>query len=245
MRRVGLLLASTALALAACNALTGASDLVPCTACEDDAAAPDAGRDAFAPPADSSTRDAFVAEDSATDAALDADADANACPGAAGCERTVFVTSVDFPGNLGGIAGADAKCQALADASALPGVKGHAFGAWLSTAASSVSARFVHGTKPYRRTDGALVAFSWNSLVGGGLMSAISLDENGEGRGNAAWTATSSKDALFTGASCLDWTSSTFIEKGTTGNVGGNGNGWSSSSDVPCVQPARLYCFER
>ncbi|HSO38488.1 MAG TPA: hypothetical protein VLT33_38425, partial [Labilithrix sp.] len=63
--------------------------------------------------------------------------------------------------------------------------------------------------------------------------------------GGGAWTATSSKDALFTGSSCLDWTASSFAEKGTTGNVGGNGNGWSSGSELPCAQTARLYCFER
>ncbi|HSO39873.1 MAG TPA: hypothetical protein VLT33_45410 [Labilithrix sp.] len=247
MRRVGLLLASATLALAACNALTGASDLEPCATCEDDAAlAPDVAPDAPVVRDDGSTEDALVADDSAADAAVDADGDApGGCPGAPDCDRLVFVSSTELPGNLGGVAGADAKCQALADASTLARVKGHAFRAWVSTAASSTSSRFVHGTRPYRRTDLGLVALNWNNLVAGVLPGGISLDENGANRSGGAWTATTSKDALFSGSSCLDWTTSSFAEKGTTGNVGGNGNGWSSSSDVPCAQPARLYCFER
>jgi hypothetical protein len=44
--------------------------------------------------------------------------------------RVVFITSAIYSGNLGGLAGADAKCQARADAST--GVaKGKVFKAWL------------------------------------------------------------------------------------------------------------------
>lgn len=247
MRRIGLLFASTTLALAACNALTGASDLELCANCENDGAtARDVAPDTAMIPRDSSTSDTSVADDGATDAAVDADLDAPiGCPGAADCERVVFVSSTDFPGNLGGVAGADAKCQALADASTLARVKGHAFRAWVSTAASATSARFVHGTKAYVRTDLALIALGWTNLVSGGLIGGISLDENGITRAGDAWTATSSKSALFAGSSCLDWASASPFEKGTTGNVGGNGNGWSGSGDTPCAQPGRLYCFER
>ena len=47
---------------------------------------------------------------------------------ARGASAYVFVTSQTFTGNLGGIAGADQKCQDLADAAGLPGI----YKAWLA-----------------------------------------------------------------------------------------------------------------
>lgn len=246
-RRVGLLLASTSLVLAACNALTGAADLGVCASCGDDAAiVTEASVDAlFAPPVDAAT-DANAPVDAAADAVVDAPPGALVgCRGQIDCERTVFVSSTEVTGNLGGLAGADARCQALANASKEPRVKGRAFLAWLSTSPSSPATRFVRGTRPYVRVDGVSIANLWSELVSGGLRGGISLDETGVPRSGAAWTATSSQNAVFQGSSCADWTSAGFLERGGTGNVGGSGNGWSGGGDQPCVQVARLYCFEK
>jgi hypothetical protein len=249
MRRVGLLLASTSLALAACNALTGAADLGVCATCdEDDAAlATEASVDVFVPGLDASTRDVQAPGDAAQEVSTDAPPDGPllGCQGQVDCQRVVFVSSTEVTGNLGGLAGADAKCQALADASKDARVKGRSFLAWVSTSAASPSTRLVHGTRSYTRVDGALIAISWSDLVSGGLRSGIALDENGIQHSGAAWTATSSQNAQLQGPSCLEWTSAVPFERGVTGNVGGNGNGWSSGNDLACSQPARLYCFER
>src|SRR5687767_9183566 len=54
------------------------------------------------------------------------DADAGACDGAS-CLRYVFVTSQRYDGNLGGLVGADAKCQSAANAGSLQVLRGRTF----------------------------------------------------------------------------------------------------------------------
>ena len=248
MRRIGLLLASSAVALAACNALTGAADLAVCATCGDDdaALAPAVQPDVFvAAPVDAS-RDALEPVDAPGDGVVDALPDAPlSCNGVADCERVVFVTSTAFPGNLGGVAGADAKCQALADLSSNSRVKGRTFLAWVSTNATSPAARFVHGTKAYVRVDKAVVASTWNELLSGTLRSGIGLDENGAAHSGQAWTGTRSETGQLSTSTCADWTSSSFAEDGVGGNVGGSGGGWSSNTEMPCASTARIYCFEK
>jgi hypothetical protein len=255
MRRLGWPLASTLLALSACNALTGASDLTTCPTCEEPPELEGgAGVDARAPEAsmlDGSSadgRDSATLSDAGTDATPHADAGADAgtgCRGAVACVRLAFATSASYTGDLGGIAGADAKCQALADASSLSILRGRTFRAWVSTSASAVTARMIHGTLPYVRTDGAQVASSWNDLTDNSLQNGIQYDENGGNRsGVGAWTGTTSGGATYAGTSCNDWTSGLAPNKGVTGNVGGSGNGWSGGGIDDCSTPHAIYCIE-
>jgi hypothetical protein len=256
MRRAAVALASVAF-LAACNALTGVSDLSECAGCElvGDASTPTAAAlDAQGPKPDSSSTDAPDGAAHVDDAGLDATTDnpdtgADAgigCQGAASCTRVVFVTATAFAGNLGGVAGADAKCQALADLSPNARIKGHTFLAWVSTSATSPNARFTHGTMPYILGNGQLVAANWQDLTDGSLMNTgISLDEQGHSQADVAWTGTASINAAPSGQSCTDWTSSSPGDKGRYGNVSGNGNGWSGSGDDSCNFPSSLYCFEQ
>src|SRR5688500_15355507 len=52
------------------------------------------------------------------------------CNGDAGCGRLVFVTSAVWQGNLGGVSGADAKCNEVAQASPLPMLRARKWVAW-------------------------------------------------------------------------------------------------------------------
>jgi hypothetical protein len=250
-------LASTVLvvaSVAACNALTGASDLSPCATCEADATTPlpgdgvDAsgdvmitGRDAAGP---DDGGDASVTGDAAGMDAADG-ATGIGCQGAIACSRVVFVTSVEYNGDLGGIAGADAKCQALADASTVMRIKGGTFLAWVSTSTSTVSARFAHGSMPYVLGNGTIVANDWTDLTNGNLNHGIDQTEQGHAQVNGAWTGTTSVDALYYGQSCADWTSSAPAQPGAAGNVGGAGGGWSGATLDSCFQTNALYCFEK
>lgn len=255
MRRMAWPLASMLLGLSACNALTGVSELSTCPSCGDltelDASvAADGGglpeattRDSAVPDA----RDSASAVDSAADAGDAADAAPTlGCQGTAFCARVVFATSVGYTGNLGGIAGADSKCQALADASIIARIQGRTFVAWVSTPGTPVSVRLTHGTLPYTRSDGAMIAASFTDLTDNSLQAPISFDENGGNRNNAgAWTGTSSNGGTFSGQNCLDWTSAALGNKGDTGNVGGNGNGWTESGSDNCTVTHSLYCVEK
>src|SRR5687768_3468798 len=68
----------------------------------------------------------------------------------------VFATSQKFTGNLGGVAGADRKCQDLATAPGvgLPGT----YMAWLSDSTNSPFTRFVKSPGPYQLVTGEKVA---------------------------------------------------------------------------------------
>jgi hypothetical protein len=238
------------LVLAACNALTGVTDLTTCPTCEDRPVL-DAGSDARASlPEAAAPNDASVLPDALpiVDASQEADADAAppiGCHGAVACERVVFVTSLSFTGNLGGIAGADAQCQSLAAASSQPRIQGHSFVAWVSTAATPATSRVVHGTLAYVRADGATVASSWDDLTDGNVQSGISNDENGNVRNGAgAWTGTTSGGANYAGGDCAAWTAGANGTKGVSGNVGGTGGGWSSGPLDDCNNTHALYCVE-
>ncbi len=79
------------------------------------------------------------------------------------CERAVFATSGRFDGNLGGLAGADARCQAAATAAGLR----HTFKAWLSDATVHAKDRLDRGGSGYRLLgpDGPLVATSIDAML--------------------------------------------------------------------------------
>ena len=82
---------------------------------------------------------------------------------------------MDYDGNLGGLAGADSKCQARADAAGLGG----SWNAWLSDDAESASSRITRSSGPYTRVDGVLVANNWDDLTDGSLQNPLSIDEFG------------------------------------------------------------------
>jgi hypothetical protein len=83
--------------------------------------------------------------------------------GGAKSVTTFFITSVGVGrgGNLGGLAGADAHCQALAEAE---GSGDHTWRAYLSTTAPAVNARDRIGTGPWYNAEGFLVAANAGQL---------------------------------------------------------------------------------
>lgn len=89
-----------------------------------------------------------------------------------------FVTSRNpgQGGNLGGLAGADAHCQALAEAA---GIRGKTWRAYLST--STVDARDRIGTGPWYNVKGELIAQNLEQLHGdNNLTNMTAIDENGD-----------------------------------------------------------------
>src|SRR5262249_60557677 len=83
--------------------------------------------------------------------------------------KLVFVSSTTYTGNLGGLSGADAKCQSLATSA------GHAgtFKAWLSDDVTDAKSRLTHSTMPYVLVDGTIVATGFTDLTSGTLRHAI------------------------------------------------------------------------
>jgi hypothetical protein len=132
---------------------------------------------------------------------------------------TFFVTSVG-PGNgadLGGLAGADAHCQELAEAA---GAGSRTWRAYLSTQASgsepAVNARDRIGQGPWQNAEGVVIAADLDALHGdNNLDKATALTERGEmvnGRGD-----TPNRHDILTGAQA-DGTAFADGEDRTCGN---------------------------
>ncbi len=116
-------------------------------------------------------------DDDDNDGVLDAD---DNCPleepnlDGFGCaSKKVFVTSETYTSNLGGLAGADQKCNALAATAGLSGT----YMAWLSDSSAGPDTRFTRSDIPYALVDGTLIASDWDDLVDGALLAAITRTE--------------------------------------------------------------------
>ena len=161
---------------------------------------------------------------------------------ALGVERTVFVSSSTSTAALGGLSGADAQCQSLADAAGLSGT----YMAWLSDSSDSAADRLDH-LGAFVRVDGTTIAGSWADLTDGSLAVAINRTEQGtivSSSPGAVWTATAT-DGTLQGGSCSNWTSASGASSATVGDHGATGATWTAGSTSPCSASLRLYCVER
>lgn len=176
-----------------------------------------------------------------------------------------FVTSVGKGegANLGGLAGADAHCKALAEAA---GVTGKTWHAYLST--STVNAKDRIGKGPWFNANGVLVARSVDHLHYSNVLltKENSVTEkkttvNGVGdQPNQHDILTGTKpDGTFSGQSCNDWTSSSNEDtpKATLGHLDRRGGGamaesWNAAHDSRGCSQEKLvasggagyfYCF--
>ncbi|MBI3783775.1 MAG: hypothetical protein HY270_10250 [Deltaproteobacteria bacterium] len=166
---------------------------------------------------------------------------ATATPTATPIGKIIFVTSTVYDGNLGGVAGADAKCAARAAAGGLSGT----YMAWLSTTTSSAASRLNHETGPYRLLSGTQVAANWNDLTDGSIATAIVEDENNTTLTSVeVWTGTT-----YIGTSdsfnCNDFTSSASSGVGMVGLLITSNSNWTNYTNVSCDSAGRLYCIQQ
>lgn len=172
-----------------------------------------------------------------------------------------FVTSVgsgDAGGDLGGLEGADATCQALAEA---VGAGDRTWHAYLST--STEDARDRIGAGPWFNAAGDMVAADVESLHADGLSNGDPqhmLDENGAevpAQEHDILTGSQEDGTLLDGSTCDDWTSSGGGDQARVGHSDIPMNpmfspSWNSAHDTPGCGPGdleevggagRLYCF--
>lgn len=160
-------------------------------------------------------------------------------------KRRVFVTKGKFTGNLGGTAGADAKCNSAANAVGLGGT----WRAWLST--TTVNAKdTLTDTSPWYKLDRTTVMFPSKTALGAGPSDYVRQFEDGtefdsDGDRLDVWTGTSPSGTFMAGT-CLDWTSDVAEQSGTTGCDNAIAE-WSTCgiSQLSCDSNAHLYCFEQ
>ena len=157
--------------------------------------------------------------------------------------KTVFVTSNTYTGNLGGIAGGHAKCQAAAANAGLSGT----YKAWISDDTYNPAGDFTQNLGPYLLTNGTQIATRYSDLTDGTIAAPINRDEFGNSIGGGyAWSNTNSYGNKATTLDpCTQWTA--------------DGSGWAYSGDTTvtdnnwaypgdysqCYELNHLYCFEQ
>jgi cysteine-rich repeat protein len=167
------------------------------------------------------------------------------CNAACEHEYLMFATADLHTADLGGVAGADAICQAAAAAGGLPGV----YVAWVSVDADHAAADLPSG-KPLVRTDGLPIVAVAEQLIQGGtttLLNPIDRDETGAPVTGYAWTGTS-----FTGQAsgndCDSWALAS-PALATIGALASTNSRWTNDSlpepfiKVQCSAINHLYCF--
>jgi hypothetical protein len=171
--------------------------------------------------------------------------------------KIVFATSLTFTGDLGGLDGGDARCEALATDAGLPG----AFLAFLSDVPPqgptvTAASRFT-GNGPWllrtRDARGRLLRpFDDLAQLAGPPRTPIDQDERGRVFGpfdkRHAWTGTlldggAEAPAPMRDTTCRSW--STIAATGLYGIIDVPTDLWSGLGAVSCASDNRLYCFEQ
>lgn len=170
--------------------------------------------------------------------------------------KRVFLTVATFTApQIGGLAGADAKCQTEADAAQLGGT----YKAWLSDLTGSPSTRFTRSlVAPYVRTDGFVLAVDWDDLTDGtlgGPINRTAANQPSSGGPSAcdatarwAWSNTRADGTLQSDTqSCNNWTAAT--GGSAWGRVTDSTSTWSSACsggiDSCGAVSTVLICFEQ
>lgn len=178
------------------------------------------------------------------------------CSATCGLEaKRIFITSKGYMGNLGGLSGADLKCQALALAAGWD--ESVMVRAWLSDATSSPLTRFeeLEPFLPLALVNGRRVASSLADLVTHGPEVGISLDEQRVvWTDEYVWTNTAATGKPFSDVDhCAGWIAAS---PDLWARVGVNAvneeyeaewsenRWWTSQFTRPCNVQRRLYCLE-
>jgi hypothetical protein len=198
----------------------------------------------------------------------------SSAPSERGTGTTFFVTSArSTTGNLGGLRGADATCQNLANA---VGAGNKTWRAYLSVERDPdngnrpTDARSRIGTGPWFNAKGVKLANDLNALHALRGDAALFVDERGQ-QINGQWTGSpspvehdimtgsSADGTLLAGLTCDDWTSAAATALAQVGHSDGMGPNqstagalasWNSShTNLNCANTAprggagRIYCF--
>jgi hypothetical protein len=153
--------------------------------------------------------------------------------------KNVFVTSALYTGNLGGLAGADSKCQDRARLAGLPGT----YKAWLSDSTGSPATRFSKAGGAFVLAKrNVVVANSWAEFASPTHRHALDSDENGapvplgigpcslSTGGHVFWSDTSPSGSVNFALSCNNWTSTVGdpFDGPVVGRTDTPSTGWSS-----------------
>ncbi len=162
--------------------------------------------------------------------------------------KTVFVTSASFKSNLGGLTGADDKCQSEADGPASI-VPSGTYLAWLSDGTDSPDTRFTKASHPYVLPDGTKIAENYIDLTDGSILHTINIDPTGQPLGwQYFWSSTNSDGKThqnFLTCEGWTWTDTSTYSHAMLGHTGKKSTLWSQYTREKCRPSYRLACFQQ
>ncbi len=194
-----------------------------------DGATPSDGGDASGPGDAGNVVDANLVDASQVDASSDTGV-------VLGSANIAFVTQALFAGDLGGLSGADQKCQQEADAAGLPG----SYVALLSNGTLNALDR-LQEQPGWVRTDGRVFVSSVQSLRDRRIFYPLMLDALGNRRSGSAHTGTDIYGQT-SASRCQDWTVADG-DSSMRGMVDAGNERWLGGNTTPCSNLAALYCF--
>ncbi|MBX3204529.1 MAG: DUF1554 domain-containing protein [Labilithrix sp.] len=169
------------------------------------------------------------------------------CVAGTGCERGVcltadrfvFLSSATTTGAMGGLAGADAICQAAGAA------LGGTFKAFLSDQNTSAAARIGRGTARYVLPDGTtVIANDADGFFSPAHAAGITRSETGANLGSVeVWTGSQGNGERDGSSACANWTA-TPDTSSYSGLSSATGEPWLSARFSPCAESKHLYCVQ-
>jgi Protein of unknown function (DUF1554) len=157
-------------------------------------------------------------------------------------QKRVFITSVTYSGNLGGLSGADQKCTLAAQGANLGG----SWKAWLSSGNSAAIDR-IADVGPWYSIDGKKVFNNKANLTTIPLSPIEKTEQNTYQLGNV-WTG-SEQGGTPSGDDCSAWTVGDDQANGAIGTPAEHQSaGWGGQSPAqawPCSFSQALICFEQ
>jgi hypothetical protein len=149
---------------------------------------------------------------------------------------------------MGGLAGADAKCQAEADGPASI-VPSGTYLAWLSDGTDSPDTRFTKSSHPYMLPDGTKIAEDFTDLTDGSILHAINIDPTGKRLGQKLfWTGTNADGTTAPqSVTCTGWKPDHLsYHHGMHGQTNVTTSSWSTMHSAhTCRSLNRLLCFQQ
>lgn len=164
-------------------------------------------------------------------------------------DHRIFLTSVKYNGNLGGITGADSKCSDLATSAGLT----KTYKALLSDSSSDVVNRLSISGNTYVFSD----SVNKNKVVSLGsdlwltssteLLNVIDRDEKYNLiSSEKSWSGTDSDGIVaISNDHCNDWTSNISTQQGQVGVIGSKTDTWVEGTAENCNQYFRLICISQ
>ncbi len=178
-----------------------------------------------------------------TNPVADTAGDTNPPPDAADAgPKGIFITRATYTPDWGGVAGANFRCQASANAAQLGGT----WKAWMSDTSHDAANEFT-SDGPWIAVISGITLFQNKANLRGFPLAQIKTDELGQPAANQWWTGTLA-NGVKAPDTCQDWSTKSQFPGGQTGGrksqTGVPGKEWTEDVAYSCQSTFALLCLQ-